>query len=602
MIRSLVLAALLGLPVVSAAADATPPAAGPGATTAAAVAEAAGATPATGAAEASGAAEAAEPDDGSGTIVMHLRGSYPLRPASGMFGAAEASLFELTQQLRAALKAPPKRLVLDCSEGFSPGLAASEELAQLIRDNKGGKHVAMLLDGTDDRALVLAAACDEVVVAQAGLLDVKGLDLSTYYFADGLARLGIHFHAVTSGAHKTAPEALTRNGPSDAAIEEYRGLGAALDGDLLDLSTRPGLDVAGLQAARAQAPQVPAVAVATHLVSAAVEPGSWLAGQAKPVAEWHDRHRDVPDLSSMAGMMVFWGQMLKGDEGAEPEKAIAVVELAGDIGEGRVSEPGRSIVPGDTCALLDRLAKDDHVVAVVLRIDSPGGSAGAADRIHHAVRRLDAVKPVVALYDGVAASGGYYIGCAAREIIVHRTTITGSIGVFAVVPDASGALEALGIHRFAVPTGPRADLLGMGPYTPETETALRAVIDDVDHRFTGLVAERRKLPVAKVAELAGGRVYTGSEAVKLGLADSIGTFITATTHARRLAGVGSPLPVVRYPRDQGLLGKLGLAPDEEDDSLAPLPAALAGLVPARLQMWIEVAKAQRPVVLAWSPF
>jgi protease-4 len=609
--RSLALAALLGLSTSFHGADATPPAA---VIAAAPALEATDAATATGAASATDAAAAADPataaatatavaikGDATGTIIMHLHGDYALRQSGGMFGAPEASLFEFSQQLRAALRAKQNRLVLDMSQGFAPGLATAEELAALIRDNKGSKTVACLLDGCDDRALVVAAACDEVVVAQAGLLDVKGLDLSMLYFADLLGKLGIHFHAVTSGAHKTAPETFTRNGPSDAAVEEYRGLGQTLDADLIALSTRPGLDAAGLLAARAQAPQVPQVAVATHLADAAVEPGEWLAAQPKPVTEWKDRHRDVPDLQSFAGMMAFWGQLLKGDDGDRPDKEIAVVELAGEIDEGLNSEPGRSIAPGDTCALLDKLSKDDRVVAVVLRIDSPGGSAGAADRIHHAVRRLDAVKPVVALFDGVAASGGYYIGCAAREIIVHRSTITGSIGVFAVVPDASATLDLLGVHRFAVPTGPRADLLGMGPYTPDTEAALRAVVDDVDHRFTNLVADRRKLPVAKVAAMAGGRVYTGSEAVANGLADSIGTFAIAAVHARRLAGVGSPLPLERLPHDRGILDRLGIGPTE-DDSLAPIPAAMAGLVPVRLQMWLRVAHAQQPVIMAWCQF
>jgi protease-4 len=269
-------------------------------------------------------------------------------------------------------------------------------------------------------------------------------------------------------------------------------------------------------------------------------------------------------------------------------KVVAVVELAGQIVEGRDGQPGVNIAPGDTCALLDQLRDDPRVVAVVLRVDSPGGSASASDRIHHSVRRLDERKPVVALFDGVAASGGYYIGCAARQILVHRATITGSIGVFAVAPDASGTLAALGVHRHLVTTGPRADLLGLGPWSDEKAAALQAVVADVDARFQGLVAERRHIDRARIGELAGGRVYTGDRAIALGLADGLGTLTSAVALARTLANEGSPLPLERYPRDTGLLGRLGLA----ETSAGPMPASL--------RLWLDAARSAAPTVLAWA--
>jgi protease-4 len=267
---------------------------------------------------------------------------------------------------------------------------------------------------------------------------------------------------------------------------------------------------------------------------------------------------------------------------------VAVVELAGQIVDGHDGQPGVNIAPGDTCALLERLRDDARVVAVVLRIDSPGGSASASDRIHHAVRRLDEQKPVVALFDGVAASGGYYIGCAAREILVHRATITGSIGVFAVMPDASATLAALGVHRHVVATGPRADLMGLGAWSDEKEAALKAVVVDVDTRFQGLVAARRHLDPAKVVDLAGGRVYTGEQAIALGLADGLGTLTSAVARARKLAGEATALPLERYPRETGLLGRLGLA----DSAIGPVPASL--------RLWLAAAQGDAPVVLAWA--
>jgi protease-4 len=519
---------------------------------------------------------------------MRLHGNYQLRPPSHLFGDSDASLHEASMAIKRALAAPEPRLVLDCSNGFHPGLAAAEELASVIRDNKKGKKVAILLDEADDQALVVAAACDEVAMPEAGLLDVDGVSLSSYYFADALGKIGVKFHAVASGEHKTAHEALTRSGPSDAAKEELTQLANELDGTLLALSARPALTVDELKAARAKAPQPSSVALATKLVDTAAEPGEWLAKQPGPQRVVKDAKRDIPDLSSMTGLIEFWAQLMQGSKEERQPKVVAVVELAGTIVDGRDGDPGVNVAPGDTCALLDELRDDARVVAVVLRVESPGGSASASDRIHHAVRRLDEKKPVVALFDAVAASGGYYIGCAAREILVHRATITGSIGVFGIAPDASGGLEALGVHRYAVSTGPRADLLGLGPWTDEKEAGLKQVIADVDARFQSLVASRRKLEPAKVADLAGGRVYTGDKAVALGLADGLGTLASAVARARQLAGEGQPLPLERYPREGGLLGRLGLA----QSSIGPVPASL--------RLWLEAARARVPTVLAWS--
>ncbi len=535
------------------------------------------------------AKDGAQKPSKEGTLVMRLHGDYQLKPPSVIFGESGTSLHDITVQLKSALRAPEPRLVLDCSTGFSPGLAAAEEMASVIRENKGKKRIAILVDEVDDQALVVAAACDEVVMPEAGIVSVDGIGLSSYYFADALAKIGVHFHAVASGDHKTAPEALTRNGPSPAGIQQSEELAKNLDQVLLELSARPDLSLDDLRAARARAPQTSKIAIDGKLVTAVAEPGAWLESQPAPRRVFSAK-RATPDLTSLTGMMQFWAKLMQGEQEERQPKVVAVVELQGEIVDGDDSDPGYSIAPGDTCRMLRELGDDARVVAVVMRINSPGGSATASDRVHHAVRRLAEKKPVVALFDSVAASGGYYIGCAAKEILVHRGTITGSIGVFAVVPDASGTLDLLGVHRHIVTTGPRADLQGLGRYTPDKEAALQAIVSDIDARFEGLVAATRKIDLVKVKELAGGRVYTGDQAVALGLADGLGTLASAVLRARTLAGAASPLPLERYPRDSGFLARLGLA----NSSIGP--------VPAQLRLWLQVASAKAPVALAWCNF
>lgn len=492
-----------------------------------------------------------------GTIIITLTGPLSLRPSEPLFGEGDLSLHEATRKLREALAAPEPRLVLDLSRGFTPGLAAAEELAAVLRERAPEKRVACLVDRVEDAAMVVAAACDEVAVPASGMLMIHGIAMEHWYMAGALAKVGVRFRAVASGPFKTAPESFTREGPTDEARAEMRQLLNGLDKTLVALSTRPGFDAAALATVRATALQTATTARAAGMTNAVVEPVTWLAAQPGPVRRVRTG-REPPDLSSLAGMMRFWGELLGGNASARPERSVAVVELAGMILPGENSMPGDSICDGDTVAMLERLRDDRRVVAVVLRIDSPGGDATASDRIHHAVRRLDAAKPVVCLMDGVAASGGYWIACAAREIRVHRATITGSIGAFALVPDLDGTADLLGLKRHVERSAPLADIFHLGGWGPEKEAAFRGVIADVDRRFRTLVAERRRLPRAKVDELADGRVFTGEEAVGNGLADGLGTLAATAARARALANEPAPLPLERFPRGGGLAARLGL--------------------------------------------
>ena len=535
---------------------------------------------------------AAQAVEGSadGTVIVTIAGSLALRPAPDFFGQHERSLHEVTVDLRKALRGPERRVVLDLAGGWDGSLSAAEELASVIRSEKGtveGRTVTCLVDGIDDSAMAVAAACDEVVMSSAGLLDIDGVAIESYYFADALAKVGVKFHAVASGAHKTAHEPFTRNAPSPEGAAEFEELAKSLDRVVLDLSQRPNLSREQLLAARARSPQTPAIAKELKLVDATAEPGAWLAKLPEPV-RWQGDDAKNPEAPGMAGLMQLATKLLQGDQGPKYAKAVGVIELAGEIVGGGESVPGQSIAPDDTIEMLEEVANNDRLPTVVLRIDSPGGDAGASDRIHHAVRRLAEKKPVIALFDSVAASGGYYIGCAADEILVHRATITGSIGVFALVPDASGALDLLGIHRFGVTTGPRADLMSLtAPFTPEREAALRQVIDDVDQRFQGLVAERRKIDPAKVHDLAGGRVYTGEEAVGNGLADGFGTLASAVAEARKRAKIDETLPLERYPHGKGLLARLGMG-------------GVQALLPRQAAQLQRLASCRRLQIMTWA--
>jgi protease IV len=531
-----------------------------------------------------------------GTLVVTLSGSLALRPGGGiLFGDSGMSLHDATAALKRAMSDPEKRVVLDCSTEFHPDLAAAEELAAVLRARPSGKQVACLIDNASDAVMVMAAACDEVVMVEAGMLNLDGIALSTDYYGDALALFGVKFNAVTSGPAKTAPEPFTSGRPSATAIAEHERLVNALDRAVRELVVHGDLTVEAVKAAYARAPQTSTIARELGLVTSVAEPGAWLRGQPGPV-----RHlktgAQLPKIDTLPEMLNFISTLMNGEQRQRPAKSVAVVELEGSIIDGDGSLPGYTIAGNDTARLFDRLGEDERVVAVVVRINSGGGSAGASDRVYHALRRLSTVKPVVALFDSVCASGGYYIGCAAREIMVHRGTITGSIGVFAMIPDLSGLRARFGIHRHVVASGPRAELFSTDAFTPEKEAAFRQVVGDVDGRFQALVAERRKLDRATVGDLAGGRVFSGDEAVANGLADRIGTLPLAVARARELAGISEALPLERFPEAGGLAAKLGLG----GVSSSALSAVMQNL-PAEVRLWLAAARHGRLQVMAWSP-
>lgn len=522
-----------------------------------------------------------------GSVHLTLAGSCGLRPSEGLLGGGEPSLHEVTQKLREALLAPEPRLVLDLSRGFRPGLAAAEEIAAVLRERAPGKTVSCLIDQIEDPALLVLAACDDIAMPIAGMQAVRGLAAEHWYMAGALGRIGVRFHAVASGPYKTAPESFTREGPTDESRVEMRQLLDGLDKIVISLSQRPDFNAAALAKVRAFGLQTAPIARDLGLVKSLVEPGAWLAAQPQPMRMVRFGP-DVPDLSSFAGIMRFWGQIIGGDAAVRPVRAIAVVELAGMIIPGERSMPGDTVADGDTVAMLDRLRDDRRIAGVVLRIDSGGGDAGASDRIHQAVRRLDAVKPVVCLMDAVAASGGYWIACAAREIRVHRATITGSIGAFALVPDVDGAAGLLGLKRHVELGSPHADILRMGGWNDAKEAVYRTVIADVDDRFRNLVASRRKLLRARVDQLAQGRVFTGEQAVADGLADGLGTLSSVAARVRELAVEPAPLPLERFPKGSGLAARLGLV---NASTFVPGAACIA--------VWANLA-GRGPLILAYE--
>ncbi len=196
--------------------------------------------------------------------------------------------------------------------------------------------------------------------------------------------------------------------------------------------------------------------------------------------------------------------------------------------------------------------QDSQVKALVLRIDSPGGAVGASQEIYEEIQRADKKKPVVASLASVAASGGYYASLGARYIISNPGTVTGSIGVIMRIPNIQKLMEKLGIKTTVIKSGRLKDLGSMTrQLTPEEEAVLKGVMDDVHSQFIEAVAMSRKLPEDKVRQLADGRIFSGRQAMELGLVDQLGNFSDAVEKAGKLAGIKGE-PTLVYPRKNRL--------------------------------------------------
>lgn len=267
-------------------------------------------------------------------------------------------------------------------------------------------------------------------------------------------------------------------------------------------------------------------------------------------------------LASACSVGVLLGSARASGEGLfATGDAVAVVRVEGAImsGEQRGLLAPDGAYSETIVKQLRRAGKNNSVKAVVLRVDSPGGGITPSDEIRNQVLRLRSEdgKPVVASMGGIAASGGYYVSAAADTIMANETTITGSIGVIAVVPNMQGLLDKIGVSTEVFTSGPQKDAgSGLVPLTDEERQVLQSVIDEAHNRFVKVVQEGRKIEEASVRRLADGRIYTARQAKDLGLIDTFGDLPDAIQTAAEMGNISGKPRVIEY-RSGGLFSSVG---------------------------------------------
>jgi protease-4 len=429
-----------------------------------------------------------------------------------------------------------------------------------------GKRVLCHLEDGDGASLYLCSAASKILMNPAGGLRFAGLKTRYFYVKGLLDKLGIRADFVRIGAHKSAPEMFTREGSSDVAREDKI--------DLLQQFERHF--VQGVAVGRKQDPKT---------LRERIAKGPFIATEAK-AAGLVDGFAFDDELEHEAGKLVGYPIRVIDDSDRAARaprnfgvgRRVGIVYVDGDMVDGRsqtIPLVGMHLVGSYTIAdSIKQMREDPHIGAVVLRVETGGGSAMAADVIWRQVELTAKVKPIVVSMGSAAASGGYYIATPATKVFANPLTITGSIGIFYGKADVSELLHKIGVNVEVFKTAPRADAESIfRPFTPEEHAELEVKVAQFYDMFLTRVAQGRHLTKSDVDAVGQGRVWTGEQALQRKLVDEIGGLRQALDEARKLAHLPPDAPITELPVESSFLGKLiGAAGAHASERLPVLPA------------------------------
>lgn len=473
-------------------------------------------------------------------LVLRLTGSLSERAnddmLASMFGdrIPKLGLATMTEAIRQAKESDKVKGIYIEAGAFAPDSYAS--LAAIRRElkefRKAGKWIIAYGDSYTQGAYYLASVADKVYLNPQGQVDWHGLGSEPVFVKDLLAKLNVRMQVAKVGTYKSATEMFTGEKMSDADRQQTT---AYLTGIWQNVVSAVGKSRSlTAQQLNAYADSLVSLAAPQDYVRMRMVDGLLYTDQVRQAVKKKmglSPDDEIPQVS-MSDLLAAGPEDKKGDE-------IAVYYAVGDIVDGVVAMPSReSVIDAQkVCADLQDLAKDKNVKAVVLRVNSPGGSAYASEQIWHQVMELKKVKPVVVSMGSYAASGGYYISCPANWIVAEPNTLTGSIGIFGMFPDVSGLLrEKLGLKFDEVKTNKYA-LFGTRsrPFTADELSHLESYIDRGYKLFRQRVADGRRLKVDQVDQVAQGHVWLGQDALRIGLVDQLGGVEVALRKAAQLA-------------------------------------------------------------------
>ena len=458
-------------------------------------------------------------------------------------GGSTVGIWDAIQAIKAAAADPGIKYILLRADGASGGVSSLEELRAALADfRKSGKAVVAYTENPSTGGYYLSTVADKIYMTayHGGTAQMTGLSSQMIFLKDILDKAGVNYQLIRHGKYKSAGEMYIRNAPSDDNREQYQVMVNSL---WKTVST-----------ATAESRGIPVEKLNGLIDGLALNfPEDFLEnGLVDELLDHEGLVTKLCDLAQVEGaenlhlvpMMDYVNAKVTHLRGKDN---VAILFADGEIVDG---SDYADIASDRFVAEIDKIRKDKTVKSVVLRVNSPGGSVVASEKIRTALKLLMAEKPLVASYGNYAASGGYWISAGAQKIYSDATCLTGSIGVFSMIPEFSKTLDKVGVNIVTVGSNKHSDMFSlMRPFDAEETASMQAYVEDIYTRFVGLVAEGRSLDTQKVDDMAQGRVWVGTDALDLGLVDEIGGLREAVDYAASLAGYvnDSDYRVVTYP-------------------------------------------------------
>ena len=490
--------------------------------------------------------------------------------------------------LQEAAVDPAIKFVFLRPDGALGGMSQLEELRKALSAfRESGKPVLAYTETPGNGSYYLASVADKVLMGNAhgGTYTLLGLSSQSFFLKDLLDKLGVNVQLIRHGKFKSAGEMFIRNSSSSENREQnqvmisslWKAIASAVAASR-DMSEEQFNDIIDKLVL-----VTPEDFVSNGLVDELVDYAG-LQNKMKTLAQVEDYKKvHLVSLPSYIDAKV----------SAKPSKnKVAVLYADGEIVDGS----GKSQVAGDRfMKLVEKLRKDKNVKAVVLRVNSPGGSVSASVKIRTALDSLMKEKPLVASFGDYAASGGYWISSGCQKIYADATTVTGSIGVFSLIPDFSKVTKKVGVNVESVGSNKHSDMMSlMRPFDAAELAYMQASVEDIYELFVNLVATSRGLSVERVDQIAQGRVWAAADALEVGLVDEIGTLQDAISYAAALADLPSSddYSVASYPAVpsffEQLMSQLGGSGMGEDIRLRVLKSYEPGRFYARLPYDYEI--------------
>jgi protease-4 len=469
------------------------------------------------------------------------------------FGAEPFVFYDLVRCLKRASADPAVDGIIVKINKVRVGFPQVQELRRELKmARSAGKKVYAIMKEPGNMEYYLASACDKIYFTPNSTFYITGLTAQVYFFKGLMDKVGVRFESIKRGVYKSFDEPFTREHMSREFRENMMSLVKNLNDQYLnDIMADRGISPDVIEVLFNKGQLTPEEAVQSRFVDK---------------IGYHDEAlEDISGNMNVESVTDYLKKKIK-EYSWGPAPKIAIVYIDGSIVSGKTFKTGwfRSIGDEKFQTILEKSFKDPLVRAVVIRVNSGGGSASASDYMWNAIVKMKKKhnKPVVFSFGNIAASGGYYVACAADKIFTNGGSITGSIGVVFGKITLKELYEKLGINKDVVKMSEFADIFSESRHLSEKEKLLiQSSVDFSYNRFTGKVIEGRNIKAEEISRLAEGRVFSGLQACDSRLTDEIGGLVSAVEYAKLAAKVDGNIEIVKYPDDRGPLLELFELPD-----------------------------------------